>query len=66
MLSIEWLDIYYIQEVIVHRLPVHINLVDHSSWIEELVKGVGLDYDKGEKMIRIFGYSPRNRVLFDE
>jgi hypothetical protein len=66
LLSVEWLDVCYLQEVRVHRLPPRVDVIDHSAWIEELVRGVGLDYRKGEKMIRIFGYSPRSSVLFDE
>ena len=66
MLSVEWLDIYHIQEVRVHRLPARTDIIDHSIWIEELLKRVGLDYRKGTKMIRTFGYSPRSMELFDE
>lgn len=66
LLSVEWLDVFYLQEVRVHRLPPRVDFIDHSDWIEELVREVGLDYRKGEKMIRIFGYSPRNSDLFDD
>jgi len=66
MLSVEWLDVGHIQEVRVHRLSARTEAIDHSVWIEELLTSVGLDYRKGEKMIRIFGYSPRSVEKFDE
>ena len=66
MLSVEWLDITHIQEVRVHRLPVHTEIIDHSEWIEKLLKGIGFDYRKGAKMFRVFGYSPKCMELFDE
>jgi len=66
MLSVEWLDLFCLQEIRVHRLPPQVDVIDHAAWIEELVRGVGLDYRKGEKMIRIFGYSPRSSELFDQ
>jgi len=65
MLSVEWLDLYHIQEVRTHRLLAS-QFIDHSGWIEQLLQHIGLDYCKGTKMIRIFGYSPRNMDLFDE
>lgn len=55
MLSVEWLDISPVSAV-----------VDHSAWIEELIKEVGLDYHKGATTFRIFGYSPRNMELFED
>jgi hypothetical protein len=66
MLSIEWLDIHFAQEVRAHRLPPRIEIVDHSGWIEDLLKNIGLDFRKGSKMIRVFGYSPRGLDLFEE
>src|SRR5687768_3519856 len=66
MVSVEWLDVSFVQEVRVHRLPARTEIIDHSGWIEELLKGIGLDYRKGAKMIRVFGYSPRGAELFDE
>ena len=66
LLSVEWLDVFYIQEVRVHRLPARTDVIDHSGWIEEILNGIGLDFRKGTKMIRIFGYSPRGCELFDE
>jgi hypothetical protein len=66
MLSVEWMDVCHMQEVRVHRLPARTDVLDHSEWIEKLLKGIGLDYHKGTNMIRIFGYSPRRMELFDE
>ena len=66
MLSVEWLDIGHLQQVIAPRLPRRIEIVDHSSWIEPLLKRIGLDHCKGQSMIRVFGYSPRSVELLDE
>lgn len=66
LMSVEWLDVCYLQETREHRLPPRVHFTDHSTWIEELLKGVGLEYQKGTTMIRIFGYSPKNMELFDQ
>jgi hypothetical protein len=66
MMSVEWMDIFYLQDSLVHRLPARVEIIDYSGWIEEVLRGVGLDFRKGEKMIRIFGYSPRSLEHFGE
>jgi hypothetical protein len=66
LVSVEWMDIFFAQEVRIHRLPVRYETIDHSGWIEDMLKSIGLDYRKGAQMIRIFGYSPRAMDLFDE
>jgi hypothetical protein len=66
MLSVEWLDLAYLQEVRECRLPPRIRVIDHSEWIEPLLRKIGLDYRKGTTMIRIFGYVPRGVELFDQ
>lgn len=63
-ISVEWFDISFIQEEQKHRL-VAPGATDHSSWIEAILKDAGLDYRKGQSMIRIFGYSPKSMELFD-
>ena len=65
LLSVEWLDVGFLQETREHRLPPRIQVTDHSPWLEELLRGIGLDYQKGRGMIRIFGYSPKSLDLFD-
>jgi hypothetical protein len=65
LISVEWLDLTFLEEIRIHRLPVQIELIDHSHWIEELLKKIGLDYCKGKHQIRIFGYFPRDMSLFD-
>lgn len=65
-ISVEWLDIGRLQRIRIHRLPPQINVIDHSSWIEPLLRAIGLDYQTGAEMYRIFGYSPRNLDLFDK
>lgn len=66
LLSVEWLDVEFLEETIEPRLPPRIHVTDHSPWIESLLRDIGLDYQKGNKMIRIFGYSPKNIDLFDQ
>jgi hypothetical protein len=63
MLSVEWLDISHTQEIPIHRLPPRIEIIDHSSWISQLLKEIGLDYHTGERITRVFGYAPRNYDL---
>ena len=65
MLSVEWLDIAFLQETRENRLPPRVHLTDQSFWLEELLRRVGLEYEKGSTMIRIFGYSPKSFELFD-
>jgi hypothetical protein len=65
LVSVEWLDIAFLQETKEHCLPPRILVTDHSAWLEELLRAVGLEYQKGGAMIRIFGYSPKSLDLFD-
>jgi hypothetical protein len=65
LLSVEWLDVGFLQETREHRLPPRIHISDHSPWLEELLRCVGLEYQKGREMIRVFGYSPKSLDLFD-
>jgi hypothetical protein len=62
---VEWFDIVYLQETREPRLPPRIHVTDHSPRIEDLLKSIGLDYEKGRATIRIFGYSPKSLDLFD-
>ena len=66
LISVEWLDITFLEETREHRLPPRIHVTDHSPWLEELLLQVGLDYQKGRTMIRIFGYSPKSLEAFDQ
>jgi hypothetical protein len=65
-ISVEWFDVVFLQESREHRLPPRTHVTDHSPWIEELLRRVGLEYQKGSTMIRIFGYSPKDLGLFDQ
>jgi hypothetical protein len=65
MISVEWFDLLYLQETREKRLPPRLHITDHSIWIEPLLKSIGLEYQKGQTMIRIFGYSPKSLELFD-
>jgi hypothetical protein len=65
MISVEWLDLEYFQETTIHRLPPRVEVTDHSEWLVELLKRIGLDFQKGREVIRIFGYSPKNLDLFE-
>jgi hypothetical protein len=66
LMSVEWMDVAYVQETLERRLPARIHRTDHSPWLEELLRRTGLEYQKGSTMIRIFGYSPRSNDLFDQ
>lgn len=65
MMSVEWLDITHLQPILEPRLPPREHVIDHSGWIVESLRNVGLDYRFGGTMIRIFGYAPRDLDLFD-
>ena len=65
LLSVEWLDVAFLQETRERRLPPRIQITDHSPWLEELLRQVGLEYQTGSRMIRIFGYGPKHLDLFD-
>ncbi|MCU1295037.1 MAG: hypothetical protein JWP08_3887 [Bryobacterales bacterium] len=65
LLSVEWLDVAFLQETREHRLPPRLHITDHSAWLEELLRSIGLEYRKGGTMIRIFGYSPKSLDLFE-
>ena len=65
-ISVEWFDISFLQESRERRLPSRIHVTDHSSWIEELLRRIGLDCQKGNNMIRVFGYSPKSMELFEQ
>jgi hypothetical protein len=65
-ISAEWLDLEYLEEVRLGRLPPQVEVIDHSAWMVTLLQQIGLDFRKGRKMIRIFGYGPRSLELFDE
>lgn len=66
LISVEWLDVAFLQETREHRLPPRVHQADHSPKLEELLRNVGLEYQKGSTMIRIFGYSPKSLDLFDQ
>ena len=62
-ISVEWFDIGFLQ--VRHQLPHRDRVLDHSPWIEEFLRRIGLDYQKGSTMIRTFGYSPKSLELLD-
>ncbi len=66
LLSVEWLAVAFLQETRERRLPPRVHVTDHSPWLEELLRRIGLEYQKGSTMIRIFGYSPKRLDLFDQ
>lgn len=65
LISLEWLDVEVLEKTVEHRLPPRVHQTDHSGWIEDLLRQIGLEYVAGEKMIRIFGYSPKDMELFN-
>jgi hypothetical protein len=64
MIAVEWFDIGFMQVVHEGHL-IAPRTVDHSGWIEELLARIGLDFERGRDFFRVYGYSPRNRDLFD-
>jgi len=66
LMSVEWLDVAYLQEVREHRPPPRVGVVNHSGWLVPLLNCVGLDYRVGVRVVRVFGYSPRDLALFDQ
>lgn len=66
MLSVEWMDLSFQQSEIEHRLPPRITVTDHFQWLILLLQRIGLDYQAGTIMIRIYGYAPRSLELFDQ
>jgi hypothetical protein len=65
MISVLWLDLAFVQPVPTPRL-LEPRTVDHSPWMVDLLRRIGLDFRAGEKMIRVFGYSPRELEHFDD
>jgi len=65
MAGVEWLDIAFLQEVVEHRLPPRVHVIDHSPWLMETLARIGLDYRRGQQMVRIYGYAPRDLERFD-
>lgn len=65
LMSLEWIDLFTQEEVIEHRLPRRITIVDHTNELTAFLDRIGLDYRVGEQMIRVFGYSPRSLEYFD-
>ena len=63
MISALWMDLNFIEETRRGRLLTP-EIVDHSVEVERLLSDIGFDYEKGEEVIRIFGYSPRDRTDF--
>jgi hypothetical protein len=63
-ISVEWFDIGYVEERHIGRL-VKPDIIDHSSWIEDLLSKIRFEYEKGIDFYRIFGYSPKNYELFE-
>ena len=40
LISLEWLDVQFLEETIEHRLPQRVDVTDHSGWIEDLLKRI--------------------------
>ena len=62
-MSVRWFDLSYI-EVRTKGQLLPEEHIDHSKDIEDLLTRIGLDYEKGDDFIRIFGYAPRDRTDF--
>jgi hypothetical protein len=62
-ISVRWLDLRFIEKTHRGRL-LSPEIIDHSEAVEKLLTEIGLDYEKGEEVVRIFGYAPRDRTNF--
>lgn len=63
-MAVVWFDIGFLQEI--HRGQlIKPEIIDHSKWIEDLLKSIRFEYQKGKDFYRIFGYHPRNMELFE-
>jgi hypothetical protein len=64
-IAVEWFDVAHLQEVRDQRMPPNIRVIDHGPRIVELLQRVGLAFEVGKTMIRVFGYAPKNMDEFD-
>ena len=62
--SVEWFDIGFLQEIPRGRL-LKPEIINHSSWIEDLLSQIRFDYEKSSDFYRIFDYSPKSYELFE-
>ena len=63
-IAIEWLDVTYVQTTQRgNLLPAESS--DYSAAIEDVLRGIGLDYKKGKECFRVFGYAPRDEEGFE-
>jgi hypothetical protein len=63
--AIEWIDIFCRENITQGRLIAK-QVEEHSAEVENMLSLIGLDYVRGENMIRVFAYAPRNTEGFDE
>lgn len=59
MMSVEWLDIAYFQEIRTGALTEP-EIIDHSDWIVRVLHDAKFCYDVVGDVIRIFGYLPKS------
>jgi hypothetical protein len=64
-LPIEWFDVAHLQGIPDKSRPHTTQTVDHAPRIAELLERVGLEFEVGTTMIRVFGYAPKSQELFD-
>ncbi len=62
MMSVEWFDICYFQEVR-HGQLIDLEKIDHSDWITKILRDARFCYDVVGDIVRIHGYLPKS---FDE
>lgn len=65
-IGVQWLDLYFIGEIVDVRRHHSIKEFDHSESLTELLDKIGLSYEKGKTTLRIWGYLPKCYELFDE
>jgi hypothetical protein len=55
LLSIEWIDIVRLQRITTNRLPSSTHVIDHSTWIEQILREIGLDYRMDRRCFAFLG-----------
>jgi hypothetical protein len=62
-LSVLWLDLNYLEAR--HRGKLMDDeIIDHSSKLSDLLIAIGFEFERGNGIIRIFGYSPKDYTEF--
>ncbi len=64
LMSVSWMDLSVTEEKDTKWGRTLPGQIDHSSELEELLTKIGLGFETGKDVIRIFGYAPKDRRDF--